>query len=501
MNAARQDFEASMLNNDRVLGVLVCALAVGLVACEPYCPKGYDKRGDTCYRIRDSGIEGGLSDGEAASEVADSGNEHSWMDSAIEEDSSPPDDREDDGTRACTDAANAVDCSANEMRDACEPSPCEHGGACIGTPNGVSCDCTGTGYEGATCERDVDECAAPNSCTSSDYPCVQTEPPGYTCLGQFADWRMPDGAAGVGIKPSYAVSADADTVIDQVTGLVWQRFLPPLYPGCTRGTDVVGAVCSWEEAKNHCDALVLGGFDDWRLPTKIELESIVDDTRLVAPALDPVVFPGVPSDSGGNAWSSSRVVSGVQTSAYVVLASGGTWGAPIDETAGGGGTRVRCVRSPRFTSGTPATRYRISGEGMPSVADTRTGLTWQRELDSKSYTWSGAVAYCSELGGGWRLPTKKELLTLIDPVRLLDPVRAQADSAIDLNIFPSSPSLVGFWSLSAGIVQVSGERGYWVVHSSGIPSAARATELVRVRCVRESAVPMLPAVLDGKHGS
>ena len=60
-----------------------------------------------------------------------------------------------------------------------------------------------------------------------------------------------------------------------------------------------------------------------------------------------------------------------------------------------------------------------------TVRDNRTGLTWQQVSDPTPRSWSSAVNYCAQLqlsGGGWRLPTLKELLTLVDPSRSAQPV-------------------------------------------------------------------------------
>lgn len=41
----------------------------------------------------------------------------------------------------------------------CEDEPCHHGGICVSVSGGgFRCDCDGTGYEGDTCETDIDEC-------------------------------------------------------------------------------------------------------------------------------------------------------------------------------------------------------------------------------------------------------------------------------------------------------------------------------------------------------
>ena len=87
----------------------------------------------------------------------------------------------------------------------------------------------------------------------------------------------------------------------------------------------------------------------------------------------------------------------------------------------------------------PAGQYQISNG---TVYDTRTKLTWQQAVQGKSpayYTWDAAKTYCAglSLGGmvGWRLPTVKELWTLMDlsvAVSVADP------PLIDPDAFPST---------------------------------------------------------------
>src|SRR6202142_4217978 len=68
----------------------------------------------------------------------------------------------------------------------------------------------------------------------------------------------------------------------------------------------------------------------------------------------------------------------------------------------------------------PAGRYTYPAAG--TVYDTKTKLTWQRTAPSKEYTWADAKTYCAGVGAalsgtGWRLPTMKELLTIVDETR------------------------------------------------------------------------------------
>lgn len=70
-----------------------------------------------------------------------------------------------------------------------------------------------------------------------------------------------------------------DTVIDNDTGLEWQRV-------------VSGSSYNWIDAGAYCTGLALSGAG-WRLPTIQELQSIVDESR-VSPADDTGAFPGTP---------------------------------------------------------------------------------------------------------------------------------------------------------------------------------------------------------------
>ena len=50
------------------------------------------------------------------------------------------------------------------------------------------------------------------------------------------------------------------------------------------------------------------------------------------------------------------------------------------------------------------------------VTDNTTGLQWQ-DNETVSKTWTGTIDYCEALkldGTGWRMPNKKELLSLVD---------------------------------------------------------------------------------------
>ena len=61
---------------------------------------------------------------------------------------------------------------------------------------------------------------------------------------------------------------------------------------------------NWQGAKKHCENLKFGSFDDWRLPTIVELKSIVDYNKD-----DLAIINGFKHVTSFGYWSSSPVIS------------------------------------------------------------------------------------------------------------------------------------------------------------------------------------------------
>ena len=125
----------------------------------------------------------------------------------------------------------------------------------------------------------------------------------------------------------------------------------------------------------------------------------------------------------------------------------------------------------------PAHHYEVDANAV-AVRDTATKLTWQRAFEPMPRQWNNANAYCKELaldGGGWRLPTLKELLTLVDPSRSTPPV-------LDTNAFPDTPSGI-FWSSNS---YVADNTYAWTVDFSQGNSAKdhAKSAAAYIRCVR-----------------
>jgi hypothetical protein len=97
-----------------------------------------------------------------------------------------------------------------------------------------------------------------------------------------------------------------------------------------------GSIDNWADAQTYCQNLNLGGYSSgWRLPTLIELESVVNDS-VYNPAIDTTAFPGTPSYWF---WSSSPYAYATSGAWVVNFVFGYTLTYDTSNTY-----RVRCVR-------------------------------------------------------------------------------------------------------------------------------------------------------------
>jgi hypothetical protein len=119
---------------------------------------------------------------------------------------------------------------------------------------------------------------------------------------------------------------------------------------------------------------------------------------------------------------------------------------------------------------TPRDRY-IVDQAADTVTDTRTGLVWQRSDPGTLYTWEGATARCAGLG--LRLPTRKELLTLVDPTH--------SSPSIDVSAFADASADI-FWSSSTKVGTVGS--AWYVSFYNGFSSSNPTNYRYRARCVR-----------------
>jgi hypothetical protein len=129
------------------------------------------------------------------------------------------------------------------------------------------------------------------------------------------------------------------TVTDTATGLMWDK----CSQGQSRTTCASGSAFTmpWTAAlKAAVAANKIGykGYNDWRLPNKNELETIVDISVATDPAINLTAFPATPAS--GDYWSSTTCTPSPTEAWVVVFTDGGILTNEKDS-----GSLVRLVRS------------------------------------------------------------------------------------------------------------------------------------------------------------
>jgi hypothetical protein len=262
---------------------------------------------------------------------------------------------------------------------------------------------------------------------------IECPPEGHPFHGQ--DAQAPRRPA------AYGANGDG-TVSDLVTGLMWAEA-------------AIGPV-SFEEAQTRAADSRLGGHSDWRVPSIRELYSLIDfrggftgDPAASRPYIDTGAFrfeyaPGTglgdaargPRPIDVQEWSSTRSVAPAAGDGGLVFgvnfADGRIKGYPVMDPANRMRTpnrlHLRLVRGPAYGTND----FRPAAE---TVLDRTTGLQWQRADDGVARSWEAALAHCSALvldgHTDWRLPTAKELQSIVDYGRVpaIDPVFGLADPA------------------------------------------------------------------------
>jgi len=114
-----------------------------------------------------------------------------------------------------------------------------------------------------------------------------------------------DGFYQKGVDVNYTRDSDKEIVIDHLTGLMWQddsAVASVQKPWVIQENWDAGDYNNTlgDTANAYCNELVLGGYEDWRLPTIVELQNIVND-EASNPAMD-IIFINV---YNSNYWSST----------------------------------------------------------------------------------------------------------------------------------------------------------------------------------------------------
>lgn len=139
-----------------------------------------------------------------------------------------------------------------------------------------------------------------------------------------------------------------------------------------------------------------------------------------------------------------------------------------------------------IVSTVPDSRYQVR-PGGEEVLDLETNLIWRRCSQGQTWTgvtcrgevsrfsWRGALRAAQGMGGGWRVPNVKELLSLMDD--------ACVTPAVNETVFPATP-IAWFWTST----QFAYYRGSaWLVYSNaGHADNGNKADAYPVRLVRSS---------------
>ena len=146
----------------------------------------------------------------------------------------------------------------------------------------------------------------------------------------------------------------------------------------------------------------LGGFNDWRMPSPQEIESIAN-LAMNNPAIDLNFFPGSMSLFY---WSSTSFVNN----------SDSAWGVDFEfgEVSNFYKSMPHFVRAVRGERALSSGKYVMNGNN--TITDVARGIMW--ELKTIRKTWEEAIDHCENLSTAmftdWRLPEQKELLSIVD---------------------------------------------------------------------------------------
>jgi hypothetical protein len=133
-----------------------------------------------------------------------------------------------------------------------------------------------------------------------------------------------DVTAGAPNLESYTDNGDS-TVTDNITGLMWQQALST-------------TTYTWAQAVAYCPTLSLASHNDWRLPSRIELVSIVDFGVTSGATINATYFPSTPADWF---WSSSPLAGSSSDAWFVSFVVGNGYAL---YSVVSGTDYVRCVR-------------------------------------------------------------------------------------------------------------------------------------------------------------
>ena len=262
-----------------------------------------------------------------------------------------------------------------------------------------------------------------------------------------------------GRQPSYTLSQDEQTVLDNQTGLTWQRSPDTNQDGTIDRRDKL-TLAQAQQRLAELNAMHFGGYTDWRLPSIKELYSLINfngrdpaptaagSTGLI-PFIDTRYFnfaygqPGMGERIIDSQYASSTLFTnsswkGVSKLFGVNFADGRIKG--YDLTMPGGTEKTFYTICVRGNENYGKNDFRSNADG--TLTDRATGLMWAQADSGQPMNWPEALNWAQAMNRqnylghkDWRLPSAKELQSLVDYSRAPD---ASNSAAID-QLFSVTP--------------------------------------------------------------
>jgi len=276
--------------------------------------------------------------------------------------------------------------------------------------------------------------------------------------------------------------------------------------GSQDGGNCVGSSCDTNSFVNSLNRVAICGIDQWMLPSRRELESIVDFG--VDVILDSDYFPNNVADSYWTSTPSAEERSNDRGIVFTVdFGRSFTIGSTRNSdksvrlvsknnllvTKTTGLPEDSCTNE-AISRSTPSSEFSLL-EGGSIVRHNATGLEWQRcafgqQWDGSTCTgfarklsWENAFTEATLVGGNWRIPNIKEMASISEDCR--------NDPAINQVVFPRIPNrpCAGcpppsptFWSSSSSTISGFGRSAWIVSYYDG--STSPAGDKFDIRMVR-----------------
>lgn len=318
-----------------------------------------------------------------------------------------------------------------------------------------------------------------------------------------------DNQTGLMWEVKAEINSGSFNAIDQTYSYANSKF--PEYSSSNLGECNYFGKCDTEKYIAQINTNKLCGFSDWRLPSKIELQDIVDYSA-VQPAIDVSAFPNtkignywtntIDTDDKNSVWSVNfhfgTVAGGVSSNKYMIrLVRGSSLTSQLpDSTELELDHKLRNQVAPKqrcnniVSQTAPNARFKRDIDGH--ILDTFTGLIWQKcvsgqqgencsEGEAMLLTWQEALELAKTTSDqsptdqpAWRLPNIKELQRTIE--------NQCEEPALNPFAFPNVP-MTQVWSATPHTKQT--DKTYHYQYQNSIIFYGTRTEKHAVHLVRD----------------